>query len=156
MKSLIVPASTSSWCITISVTRTRLAEDRGHAFSPGQHGLEDSQGGRARRNLSKGYQPGASLHLDRRAQLLLLLKHAHPVGDLRPGPVERRGQASPPQTRGRSGDPGAAALRSEATKQSIQTPSFRDGALVSTRPQMRNCASGNLEILGSMLRIAPE
>jgi hypothetical protein len=26
----------------------------------------------------------------------------------------------------------------------------------STRPQMRNCASGNLEIPGSMLRIAPE
>jgi hypothetical protein len=25
-----------------------------------------------------------------------------------------------------------------------------------TRPQMRNCASGNLEIPGSMLRIAPE
>ncbi|SHK82387.1 hypothetical protein SAMN05444159_4277 [Bradyrhizobium lablabi] len=30
------------------------------------------------------------------------------------------------------------------------------GWCVSTRPQMRNCASGNLEIPGSMLRIAPE
>src|SRR6266446_7864562 len=42
--------------------------------------------------------------------------------------------------------------RSEA----IQTPSFRDGALVSISPQMCNCTSGNLEIPGSMLRIAPE
>jgi len=30
------------------------------------------------------------------------------------------------------------------------------GWCASTRPQMRNCASGNLEIPGSMLRIAPE
>jgi hypothetical protein len=30
------------------------------------------------------------------------------------------------------------------------------GWCVSTRPQMRNCASGNLEIPGSMLCIAPE
>ena len=30
------------------------------------------------------------------------------------------------------------------------------GWCVSNRPQMRNCASGNLEIPGSMLRIAPE
>ena len=30
------------------------------------------------------------------------------------------------------------------------------GWCVSTRPQMRNCESGNLEIPGSMLRIAPE
>src|SRR6266853_224717 len=30
------------------------------------------------------------------------------------------------------------------------------GMVRRTRPQMRNCASGNLEIPGSMLRIAPE
>ena len=30
------------------------------------------------------------------------------------------------------------------------------GWCVSTRPQMCNCTSGNLEIPGSMLRIAPE
>src|SRR3954454_17251747 len=30
------------------------------------------------------------------------------------------------------------------------------GWCASTRPQMRNCASGNLEIPGPMLRIAPE
>jgi hypothetical protein len=30
------------------------------------------------------------------------------------------------------------------------------GWCICTRPQMRNCASGNLEIPGSMLRIAPE
>jgi hypothetical protein len=30
------------------------------------------------------------------------------------------------------------------------------GWCVSTRPQMRHCASGNFEIPGSMLRIAPE
>jgi len=30
------------------------------------------------------------------------------------------------------------------------------GSCVSTRPQMCNCTSGNLEIPGSMLRIAPE
>jgi hypothetical protein len=41
----------------------------------------------------------------------------------------------------------------EATKQSkFVIP----GWCVSVRPQMRNCASGNLEIPGSMLRIAPE
>ena len=30
------------------------------------------------------------------------------------------------------------------------------GMVRRTRPQMRNCASGNLEIPGSMLRFAPE
>ena len=30
------------------------------------------------------------------------------------------------------------------------------GWCVNTGPQMRNCASGNLEIPGAMLRIAPE
>src|SRR5215217_6598637 len=30
------------------------------------------------------------------------------------------------------------------------------GAVRRTEPQMRNCASGNLEVPGSMLRIAPE
>jgi hypothetical protein len=39
----------------------------------------------------------------------------------------------------------------EASKDSVIP-----GWCVSTRPQMRNCASGNLEIPGSMLRIAPE
>jgi hypothetical protein len=33
--------------------------------------------------------------------------------------------------------------------------SFR-AASETSEPQMRNCASGNLEIPGSMLRIAPE
>ena len=43
--------------------------------------------------------------------------------------------------------------KAEATKQS----SLRHSGMVRrTRPQMRNCASGNLEIPGSMLRIAPE
>jgi hypothetical protein len=36
------------------------------------------------------------------------------------------------------------------------TRSRHSGMVRSTRPQMRNCASGNLEIPGSMLRIAPE
>jgi hypothetical protein len=36
-------------------------------------------------------------------------------------------------------------------------PRLRHSGMVRrTRPQMRNCASGNLEIPGSMLRIAPE
>ena len=43
--------------------------------------------------------------------------------------------------------------KAEATKQSRLRHS---GMVRSTRPQMRNCASGNLEIPGSMLRIAPE
>jgi hypothetical protein len=34
------------------------------------------------------------------------------------------------------------------------SPSFRGAR--KREPQMRNCASGNLEIPGSMLRIAPE
>ena len=45
---------------------------RGHAFTSGQHGLENSQRGRAGRHLSQGHQPGASLHLHRRPQLFLL------------------------------------------------------------------------------------
>ncbi|GAA0000455.1 hypothetical protein BRDID11002_04550 [Bradyrhizobium diazoefficiens] len=32
----------------------------------------------------------------------------------------------------------------------------RSGMVRRTRPQVRNCAPGNLEIPGSMLRIAPE
>jgi hypothetical protein len=39
----------------------------------------------------------------------------------------------------------------EAVRNSV-IPGWR----VSARPQMRNCASGNPEIPGSMLRIAPE
>jgi hypothetical protein len=35
-------------------------------------------------------------------------------------------------------------------------PPVIPGWCASTRPQMRNCASANLEIPGSMLRIAPE
>jgi hypothetical protein len=38
----------------------------------------------------------------------------------------------------------------------IWPDSRHSGMVRSTRPQMRNCASGNLEIPGSMLRIAPE
>src|SRR5258705_13783923 len=43
--------------------------------------------------------------------------------------------------------------KAEATKQSTFGHS---GMVRRTRPQMRNCASGNLEIPGSMLRIATE
>jgi hypothetical protein len=51
-------------------------------------------------------------------------------------------------------------------RKELMASSFRDGpngsALappddrVRTRPQMRNCASGNLEIPGAPLRVAPE
>jgi hypothetical protein len=44
-------------------------------------------------------------------------------------------------------------VRSDAT---LNSASVIPGWRVSARPQMRNCASGNLEIPGSMLRIAPE
>ena len=44
-------------------------------------------------------------------------------------------------------------VRGDAT---LNSDSVIPGWRVSARPQMRYCASGNLEIPGSMLRIAPE
>ena len=59
----------------------------------------------------QGRQPRASLYLDCRTELLLLLQHPDFVGDLRQRPQQRVREAGTPQARGRSGDAGAAAMR---------------------------------------------
>ena len=88
-------------------------ENRGgarHAFAAGQHGLDHSVGRRQGRHIPQGDKSGAPLYLDCRAQLLLLFQHAHPVGDLRQGPVEQGRETGPPQARRRSGDAFASPL----------------------------------------------
>jgi hypothetical protein len=66
----------------------------------------------------------------------------------------KSGELPRPSLRGATGSAQSAARR-QAPRRS-NPACVIPGWCVSTRPQMCNCTSGNLEIPGSMLRIAPE